>query len=486
MNTTRLSYKMNRCMTLVAALILAFSIPPIFAQDDPLDVSSARLSLQRNYLLIIGQRIGNLVCATSESSVHSFVNKLLNGGNDPFIQGTINYVPQDYFSLTMNDSVEDSLIGTNIVYKYCPKTAQWEFDPNSTIVKITESGLLDLGEPIIRNYCQHPNEAEKELCCFWSQCMQSESYDNKVLSFCHAKSCDDLEEQYEISDHSDHEEDFSDRCSLEGAFHPDIVKVKNLEACPFPLYTFQIGQIAKLKIPRVALPSPKGGMDIFQVELCLNNHEPPRFGFCHHNSLAHMRVEEQSREGDTTFDPNTSIVSIPNVIDSNARIYLLELKAIDSPSAYWKLEFLLGEEKGATTARKMAQDSYLLLMVKKIGRAIDYIIRNYHSDPERMTNFVQGLLSNDPFVKKDIQYILPNPEKESITIILTMQDTDFVDLQWQNEKYIYEYYPDGTIRTELGGGTATPADSLPAYIKRWLIKRFCKKQSNKDHRLCSK
>jgi len=467
MNTTRFCDKVNHCMTLVAALILAFSIHPIFALDDPLDVASARLSLQRNYAFMIGLQIRDVVCAASATDVDSFANQhLLNGGNDPFIQGPIDYTPKQYFSFTMNGSVEEPLQGTKMVYHYCPKTAQWVFDPNSTAAT-TQSGLPELGMAIMTDYCLRPNEADQKLCDFWDQCVPFDSEVPLCRTFGSSE-----EAQNEATDNRE----ALDTCFPEMEPNPDVkmiyledcprpVTVQDLEACPHPVYSMQIGE---LKIPRLALQHNPGEMKIFQAILRLSNSdEPPRFRLC---AFAEMGIEKQSQKGDTTFDGTRGIVSIPNVVDSNARTYMLELKAIEGFEFGWDNEKVT---MGRETGREIAQNNYVLSMVKKIRKAIDYTIRNHDSELEEITNFVQGLLVNDPFVK-DIRYELPTPEKEFITITISMQNTEFVDPQLRDKEKLYQYYHGGgPIFDEYGRSTATDVDFMQPDIGKDLTRNYC-------------
>jgi len=445
MKVTRLGYKVNRFRILSAAVLIC-SIHPIFAIDGPLDVDSARLSLQRDYALMIGQQIREVVCAASEEDVKSFAQNLLNEGNDPFIQGEIDYIPKQRFSFTMNGSVEDSLKWTTTAYHYCPKTAQWEFDPNSTITTANNPfGLPDVGMVMTTNYCMLPtdNSHERELCCFWFECVMPPFDGNEVPPYCDAfdskKLCSDSGEPQETRDKNKGED--LDKCFLEGEVNPDIIHQPNLDldlkSCPFPLYSSQHGE---LKIPRVALSRSikEEGMDIFQATLCRsNNNEPPRFALC---EAAYLGIKEEYQDNDTTFDDSTKIVSVFHVIDSDARAYTLELKAIDFGAG--KLEFEWNEEKDSLTARERAQYNYVLLTVRKIRKAIDSVIKN--SEAERViTGFLEKLSFNDPFVK-EIQFELLTAEEEFAIIRITMQDTEFVDSRLQGEKYAYRYY-EGTI-----------------------------------------
>jgi len=166
----------------------------------------ARLSLQRHYVIRVGQEIQNILCtASSQAELDSFVNTLLKGSDDPFIQYPVDYVPHHSLKLTLqtNNVLEKELQGQTIVYTYSPEAAQWRFNPiESTLTTATNKTVPDFGMAVITEYCQNPqgwqfNEElwfDKQWCCPWFQ-MVMPPFSGNLPAYCSSEKTAPIQEK---------------------------------------------------------------------------------------------------------------------------------------------------------------------------------------------------------------------------------------------------------------------------------------------------
>jgi len=403
-----------------------------------------------------------LLCSpATPEELSSFTNYLLSNGEDFLIQ-RIDYVPKETLRLVMRSDnlVEQPLQGTEVVYNYSPKSAQWIFDPlestiafdNSQGVQNEQTALPDVGMLLITEYCHTPQGftfkegllSDYQWCCGWFQSVMP-PFDNQIPAFC-----------------------------SENIQAPPIINGEK-KICNLSIYNGETGQLA---IPRVALLNATGRNDIFRVTLCQVGDNMERFQVC---EVSHLGTEphDQLQPGDIRQHPSS--FTIPAVMDTDNRPYEFELKQITNDEGeIFEVINKIAIPK-ATEARISLPRNYAFWVWQKMKNALNTYQGNQSIDPKAdpkayIEGFAQKLLQNDPLIQA-VQY---EPEQHMIII---MRHDAFVEHPLQGKQFVYKYYPKAKqwkidtsgILPEDIRGVATAPSSLLRDIGMSLITEYCPK-----------